>query len=91
MSIARGDTDFNVSELYGILPAAVSGDPAKRNRGKPLAFQRGCDSAPPRAGWEQFGAPGSGYSRLSARAFPNSAPSHAIMASAINRFPRKLK
>ena len=44
-----------------------------------------------RAGWEQFGAPGSGYSRLSARAFPNSAPSRAMMASAINRFPRKLK
>jgi alkyl hydroperoxide reductase subunit AhpC len=25
-----GDTDFNVSKLYGMLPAAVSGDPAKR-------------------------------------------------------------
>ncbi len=24
------DTDFNVSKLYGMLPAAVSGDPAKR-------------------------------------------------------------
>jgi thioredoxin-dependent peroxiredoxin len=26
-----GDTDFNVSKLYGMLPAAVSGDPAKRS------------------------------------------------------------
>ncbi|MGO9935608.1 MAG: peroxiredoxin [Steroidobacteraceae bacterium] len=25
-----GDTDFNVSKLYGMLPAAASGDPAKR-------------------------------------------------------------
>ena len=25
-----GDTDYNVSKLYGMLPAAVSGDPAKR-------------------------------------------------------------
>ena len=25
-----GDVDFNVSKLYGMLPAAVSGDPAKR-------------------------------------------------------------
>ena len=25
-----GDTDFNVSKLYGMLPAAVSGDPSKR-------------------------------------------------------------
>jgi alkyl hydroperoxide reductase subunit AhpC len=25
-----GDTDFNVSKLYGMLPAPVSGDPAKR-------------------------------------------------------------
>jgi alkyl hydroperoxide reductase subunit AhpC len=25
-----GDTDFNVSKLYGMLPAAISGDPAKR-------------------------------------------------------------
>ena len=25
-----GDTDFNVSKLYGMLPAAVSGDPTKR-------------------------------------------------------------
>jgi len=25
-----GDTDFNVSKLYGMLPASVSGDPAKR-------------------------------------------------------------
>jgi alkyl hydroperoxide reductase subunit AhpC len=25
-----GDTDFNVSKLYGMLPAAVSGDPADR-------------------------------------------------------------
>jgi len=25
-----GDTDFNVSKLYGMLPAAVSGDPGKR-------------------------------------------------------------
>ena len=25
-----GDIDFNVSKLYGMLPAAVSGDPAKR-------------------------------------------------------------
>jgi thioredoxin-dependent peroxiredoxin len=25
-----GDTDFNVSKAYGMLPAAVSGDPAKR-------------------------------------------------------------
>ena len=25
-----GDTDFDVSKLYGMLPAAVSGDPAKR-------------------------------------------------------------
>ncbi len=25
-----GDTDFNVSKLYGMLPATVSGDPAKR-------------------------------------------------------------
>jgi thioredoxin-dependent peroxiredoxin len=25
-----GDTDFNVSKLYGTLPTAVSGDPAKR-------------------------------------------------------------
>ena len=25
-----GDTDFNVSKLYGMLPAAVSGDPLKR-------------------------------------------------------------
>jgi len=25
-----GDTDFNVSKLYGMLPAAVSGDPNKR-------------------------------------------------------------
>jgi alkyl hydroperoxide reductase subunit AhpC len=25
-----GDTDFNVSKLYGMLPAATSGDPAKR-------------------------------------------------------------
>ena len=25
-----GDTDFNVSKLYGMLPAEVSGDPAKR-------------------------------------------------------------
>jgi alkyl hydroperoxide reductase subunit AhpC len=25
-----GDADFNVSKLYGMLPAAVSGDPAKR-------------------------------------------------------------
>ena len=25
-----GDPDFNVSKLYGMLPAAVSGDPAKR-------------------------------------------------------------
>ena len=25
-----GDTDLNVSKLYGMLPAAVSGDPAKR-------------------------------------------------------------
>ena len=25
-----GDSDFNVSKLYGMLPAAVSGDPAKR-------------------------------------------------------------
>jgi alkyl hydroperoxide reductase subunit AhpC len=25
-----GDTDFNVSKLYGMLPTAVSGDPAKR-------------------------------------------------------------
>jgi alkyl hydroperoxide reductase subunit AhpC len=25
-----GDTNFNVSKLYGMLPAAVSGDPAKR-------------------------------------------------------------
>jgi alkyl hydroperoxide reductase subunit AhpC len=25
-----GDTDFNVSKLYGMLPAAVSGDPAAR-------------------------------------------------------------
>src|SRR5262249_20847818 len=24
------DSDFNVSKLYGMLPAAVSGDPAKR-------------------------------------------------------------
>ena len=27
-----GDTDFNVSKLYGMLPASVSGDPAKRTR-----------------------------------------------------------
>ena len=26
-----GDTDYNVSKLYGMLPAAVSGDPAKRS------------------------------------------------------------
>src|SRR6266567_598504 len=25
-----GDTDFNVSKLYGMLPASTSGDPAKR-------------------------------------------------------------
>ena len=25
-----GDTDYNVSKLYGMLPAAISGDPAKR-------------------------------------------------------------
>src|SRR6476661_8304610 len=25
-----GDTDYNVSKLYGMLPAAVSGDPLKR-------------------------------------------------------------
>jgi alkyl hydroperoxide reductase subunit AhpC len=25
-----GDTDYNVSKLYGMLPASVSGDPAKR-------------------------------------------------------------
>ena len=25
-----GDTDFNMSKLYGMLPATVSGDPAKR-------------------------------------------------------------
>jgi alkyl hydroperoxide reductase subunit AhpC len=25
-----GDTDFNVSKLYGMLPASISGDPAKR-------------------------------------------------------------
>ena len=25
-----GDTDYNVSKLYGMLPAAVSGDPSKR-------------------------------------------------------------
>ena len=25
-----GDVDYNVSKLYGMLPAAVSGDPAKR-------------------------------------------------------------
>src|SRR6195256_4426102 len=25
-----GDIDFNVSKLYGMLPASVSGDPAKR-------------------------------------------------------------
>ncbi len=25
-----GDVDFNVSKLYGMLPAAVSGDPTKR-------------------------------------------------------------
>src|SRR5665213_1592309 len=25
-----GDTDFNVSKLYGMLPAEVSGDPADR-------------------------------------------------------------
>ena len=29
-----GDTDFNVSKLYGMLPAAVSGDPAKRTAGR---------------------------------------------------------
>ena len=26
-----GDSDFNVSKLYGMLPASVSGDPAKRS------------------------------------------------------------
>ena len=26
-----GDSDYNVSKLYGMLPAAVSGDPAKRS------------------------------------------------------------
>jgi thioredoxin-dependent peroxiredoxin len=26
-----GDTDYNVSKLYGMLPAAVSGDPAQRS------------------------------------------------------------
>jgi alkyl hydroperoxide reductase subunit AhpC len=26
-----GDTDYNVSKLYGMLPASVSGDPAKRS------------------------------------------------------------
>jgi alkyl hydroperoxide reductase subunit AhpC len=25
-----GDVDFNVSKLYGMLPASTSGDPAKR-------------------------------------------------------------
>ncbi len=28
-----GDVDYNVSKLYGMLPAAVSGDPAKRTAG----------------------------------------------------------
>jgi thioredoxin-dependent peroxiredoxin len=27
-----GDTDFNVSKLYGMLPASTSGDPADRTR-----------------------------------------------------------
>ena len=29
-----GDVDFNVSKLYGMLPAAVSGDPTKRTAGR---------------------------------------------------------
>ena len=29
-----GDADLNVSKLYGMLPAAVSGDPTKRTRGR---------------------------------------------------------
>ena len=30
-----GDSDFNVSKLYGMLPAAVSGDPAIRRSARP--------------------------------------------------------
>ena len=35
-----GDTDFNVSKLYGMLPAAVSGDPLKRT---PADWKQGED------------------------------------------------
>ena len=29
-----GDTDFNVSKLYGMLPTAVSGDPVEADTGR---------------------------------------------------------
>ena len=42
-----GDTDFNVSKLYGMLPAAVSGDPL-RAHGRPN--QTGAQRVRDRAG-----------------------------------------
>ena len=33
-----GDTDFNVSKLYGMLPASTSGDPADRTPGTTRPF-----------------------------------------------------
>jgi thioredoxin-dependent peroxiredoxin len=48
------DTDYNVSKLYGMLPAAVSGDPAKRTPAEPDGAQRVRD----RAGQEDQADPG---------------------------------
>ena len=41
-----GDSDFNVSKLYGMLPAAVSGDPAKRTPMGGAKYKQPCSGDP---------------------------------------------